>query len=295
MKANTASRVCLDVGLDQSNFSHNCGSAPPPSRIETMASHTGSLIRFDSERLSVWSRSGAKRFFDCACATLSLPILIPVFLVIALAIRLTSAGPILFRQKRMGRYGRCFTIVKFRTLSHRNDIAHQAVTTTSNQSFTPVGPFLRRWKLDELPQIWNVLVGDMSLVGPRPKLPEHQVSRLHCRPGITGAATLSFAREESALARLPKEKVNAIYHEFILPAKHSIDREYMARASFLSDLKLLMNTVLRRWDNAFIEGMLLKNLQIRPDGGGDRSIRGSEILSDTQQIKMRVEKRFSEA
>ena len=205
--------------------------------------------------LSPWSRSNAKRIFDCACVLLALPLLIPIFLLIALAVRLTSSGPVLFLQERMGRSGRTFTIFKFRTLIHSAEIEHHAVTTAANQRFTPVGPFLRRWKLDELPQLLNVLLGDMSLVGPRPKMPEHLVSVIPCRPGITGAATVAFAREERALAHLAKEQLDDCYHTVILPAKHSLDAQYMARATFLSDLNLIVNSVLRRWDESILDSL----------------------------------------
>lgn len=116
--------------------------------------------------MSPWWLSGAKRLFDCTCVLLVLPLLIPVLLVIALAVRLTSHGPALFLQKRVGRCGQTFTILKFRTMIQATDFAHHAVTTSGNQHFTPIGPFLRRWKLDELPQLLNVLVGQMSLVAP---------------------------------------------------------------------------------------------------------------------------------
>ena len=215
-----------------------------------------SSIHLVRSRVSAWSHSNAKRLFDCAAVIPVLPFVAPAFLLIGLAVWLTSKGPVLFMQRRMGRNGRTFTIVKFRTLEHNRGKAHQTVTTADNQRFTPVGPFLRRWKLDELPQLWNVLKGDMSLVGPRPKLPEHQIGELRCRPGITGAATLAFAREESFLTRLPKHELDCCYHEKILPAKHQIDVEYMARATFSSDFKLLVNTVLRRWDTTVMESVL---------------------------------------
>lgn len=207
-------------------------------------------------RISPWTRSSAKRLFDCICIVPVLPLLIPILLIIALAVRLTSSGPALFMQRRMGRNGRSFTIFKFRTLEHREGRSHQSITTADNQCFTPIGPFLRRWKLDELPQLWNVLKGDMSLVGPRPKLPEHQIGELQCRPGISGAATLAFAREEGFLARIPKHSLDEYYREKILPAKHQIDTEYMSRATFASDFKLLIDTVLRRWDTSVMEGVL---------------------------------------
>jgi lipopolysaccharide/colanic/teichoic acid biosynthesis glycosyltransferase len=147
---------------------------------------------------------------------------------------------------------RSFTILKFRTMEHLESGAHHSVTVEGNQRFTLIGPFLRRWKLDELPQLFNVLAGDMSLVGPRPKLAEHQLSELCCRPGITGAASLLFACEERVLACVPVGSMDALHHSVILPVKHQLDREYMARATFLSDLRLIINTVLRRWDGSAI-------------------------------------------
>jgi lipopolysaccharide/colanic/teichoic acid biosynthesis glycosyltransferase len=150
----------------------------------------------------------------------------------------------------MGRHGESFTILKFRTMPFRKHTSDRpAVTTSINQRFTPVGPFLRRWKLDELPQIFNVIRGDMSLVGPRPKLPKHQSTSLTCRPGITGRATVVFAREEVALSSVPNGHLDSYYHGVVLPLKHALDNEYMARATFISDLKLIIKSVLRRWDD----------------------------------------------
>jgi lipopolysaccharide/colanic/teichoic acid biosynthesis glycosyltransferase len=228
------------------------GRAPAGDFASTARSSPYLVIR----RLSPWSRSGGKRLFDCVSVLLVLPLLVPVLLAIALAVRLTSSGPVLFLQERMGRHGRTFTILKFRTMIHTTDKAHHPVTTVGNQLFTPVGPFLRRWKLDELPQLLNVLWGDMSLVGPRPKMPEHLVSDFPCRPGITGAATIAFAREEMILDRVPKHQLNAFYHKVVLPAKRRLDARYMARATFLSDFKLLVDSVLRRWDSTVMEELL---------------------------------------
>ncbi len=207
-------------------------------------------------KLSSWSRSRVKRLFDCVCVIPLLPLLIPICLAITLAVRLTSTGPAFFLQRRMGRYGRSFIIVKFRTIVHSTDIVHQLVTTESNQRFTPIGLFLRRWKLDELPQLMNVLWGDMSLVGPRPKVREHRLSVLPCRPGITGAATIAFAGEETVLDRISQPDLDSWYQSVILPAKRRLDSEYMARATFFSDFKLIVKSVLRRWDNSAIEQLL---------------------------------------
>lgn len=203
--------------------------------------------------LSSWSGSGFKRVFDILCVVLVSPVLLPIVAVIALANRLTTRGSAFFFQKRTGQNRRTFTIVKFRTMERRERGTNHHITTTENQCFTPLGPFLRRWKLDELPQLFNVLAGDMSLVGPRPKLPEHQLGNLCCRPGITGAATIAFAREEEVLAALPVNYLGLYYHSIVLPAKLHLDTEYMSRATFLSDLKLIADTALRRWDTSVIE------------------------------------------
>jgi lipopolysaccharide/colanic/teichoic acid biosynthesis glycosyltransferase len=227
-----------------------------PDVVCSLAPAAGSSQYLSGKRLSPWSRSSAKRLLDCACVVPALPLLVPVLLAIALAVRLTSSGPVFFLQKRMGRRSRTFTILKFRTMIVATDKAHPAITTTDNQRFTPVGPFLRRWKLDELPQLLNVLIGHMSLVGPRPKMPEHIVTNLPCRPGVTGAATIAFAQEEMVLARVPKHLLDTYYHAVVLPAKRKLDAEYMSRATFLSDLRFIINSVLRRWDSSVMEGML---------------------------------------
>lgn len=208
------------------------------------------------QQLSAWSRSGAKRVFDCGCIALTLPVLIPILLAVATGVCLTSPGPVLFLQKRVGRRGRVFTIVKFRTMLHEADVGYHAVSTTENQPFTLVGPFLRRWKLDEFPQIFNVLLGHMSLVGPRPKIPEHEKVEIPCRPGITGAATVAFAREDALLERIPSHRLDDVYHAVILPAKRKLDAEYMNRATLASDLRLILNSILRRWDTSLAEQLL---------------------------------------
>jgi lipopolysaccharide/colanic/teichoic acid biosynthesis glycosyltransferase len=196
----------------------------------------------------------------------------------------------------MGRHGRVFTIVKFRTLTHccaQN--AHQAVTTAANQRFTPIGRFLRRWKLDELPQLWNVLAGDMSLVGARPKLPIHQLGELESRPGITGAATLAFAREETILARLPVGDLNGYYNDVILPIKHAIDQEYMARATFASDFRLLVNTVLRRWDSSLMENLLSEALLSEEDRIPAAVVTRSRVSMIAPDRRLNPEEQLTEA
>lgn len=192
--------------------------------------------------MSAWSRSRAKRLFDFICVSAALPILIPALLLVALVVGLTSGGPVLFRQRRVGCGGRPFTVVKFRTLDG------QPGDGSGRQQFTAIGRTLRIWKIDELPQLLNVLAGDMSLVGPRPKMREYELGNPTCRPGITGAATIVFAREEELLEQMVRLRSADTYRAVIMPAKHRLDSEYMARATFLSDLRLLLGTVLRRWD-----------------------------------------------
>ncbi|MFZ1085454.1 MAG: sugar transferase [Terracidiphilus sp.] len=266
--------------------SYDGGDLPgvlPPTPIAGSKDHSQPFLVV--RHLSPWSRSRRKRIFDCACVLPALPLLLPFMLAISLAVRMTSSGPALFRQKRMGLHGRAFTILKFRTMLLATDKAHHAVTTAGNQRFTPIGSFLRRWKLDELPQLLNVLWGDMSLVGPRPKMPEHVISDLPCRPGITGAATIAFAREESVLDRVPRHHLDAYYYSVVLPAKRHLDAKYMAHATFFSDLKIIIDSVLRRWDNSIMESLLYG--AFKPEDRGIVSrMPGAEVALNRAARKM---------
>ncbi|HEV2136764.1 MAG TPA: sugar transferase [Terracidiphilus sp.] len=200
--------------------------------------------------LSPWSHSAAKRVFDCLCVLAALPVLLPAMLLLAIAVLATSRGPVLFRQKRMGLDGHLFTIIKFRTLHD------ERYAGAISRQFTAIGQWLRRWKLDELPQLFNVLMGDMSLVGPRPKMREYELANPTCRPGITGAATLVFAREEELLECSLPLRSPETYRAVVMPAKLRLDTEYMERATFLSDVKLLVRSVLRRWDRARLQALV---------------------------------------
>jgi lipopolysaccharide/colanic/teichoic acid biosynthesis glycosyltransferase len=200
------------------------------------------------EPLSAWSVSSAKRVFDVFVIVLLSPALALLLLVIALAVRLSSPGPVFFRQTRVGCAGVRFTIFKFRTMresaADRRDVVASAVTG----QITPLGRTLRWLKFDELPQLINVLRGEMSLVGPRPKIASHQQSLFYCRPGVTGPATLAFAREDVLFARIPAESLETYYRDVVLPLKNEIDSAYMARATFGSDLRLLLRTAFRSWE-----------------------------------------------
>jgi lipopolysaccharide/colanic/teichoic acid biosynthesis glycosyltransferase len=179
--------------------------------------------------------------FDVLIALLTLIIFSPLMVLVAALVRLTSKGPILFRQTRMGRNGHTFQIYKFRSMSISEP--GPAVTKAGDSRLTTIGDFLRRAKLDELPQLVNVLKGDMSLVGPRPKLPHHQIYTLRVRPGVTGAASLAFRNEERLLHHIPEHALDGCQINFLMPLKRALDDEYMAKASFLSDLTLLFRTV----------------------------------------------------
>jgi lipopolysaccharide/colanic/teichoic acid biosynthesis glycosyltransferase len=197
--------------------------------------------------LSAWSRSGAKRFFDVALVVASLPIVAPACLLIAIAIRISSRGPVFFVQRRVGLHGAPFSIVKFRTMTHRARGHKICITTIRDDQITSVGRVLRALKLDELPQFFNVLRGEMSLVGPRPRVPKQPLGRIDCRPGITGAASLAFAREEMLLAGIPAHQLPQYYASRVIPLKQRLDEAYMLRATFVSDLNLLFLTVFKVW------------------------------------------------
>ena len=244
----------------------------------------GRVAPAQPDRLSQWVRSGAKRLFDAVCVLGLLPIALPLALLIALAVRATSHGPALFRQQRMGRGGRVFTVFKFRTMPvAQPGTARTGLTTTNNQGFTPIGPFLRHWKLDELPQLANVLLGDMSLVGPRPKLPCYETGHLPCRPGLTGFATVVFAREERAMALLPIAEVEAYYLAIVKPFKQRLDADYMARATLFSDLELILRSVFRRWNDVALTALPPWTTKLTPELHGVTAVTANPAMLDPEQ------------
>lgn len=165
----------------------------------------------------------------------------PAMAITALLVRATSSGPVLFRQRRAGRYRVPFMLYKFRSM-HVNSEPGSPLTVDGDPRITRVGAFLRRYKLDELPQLWNVLRGDLSLVGPRPKLPHLEALDLPYRPGVTGIATLAFRNEERILSEVPDAHVRAFYDHCVKPRKAHLDQHYMRRATLWSDLGLLWKT-----------------------------------------------------
>ncbi len=192
-------------------------------------------------------------------ALLLLVMLLPVFIMIALVITVPGwvhppsrkPGPMFFTQKRVGRHGRLFTIIKFRTMVPHTDV--NTVTAANDHRITKAGAFLRKWKLDELPELINVLVGDMSFVGPRPDVPGYadlltgpEREILSLRPGITGPASLKYYHEEEILAGCenPKE-----YNDHVIyPDKVKINLKYLGRYNLMEDLKIIFYTLIRKKD-----------------------------------------------
>lgn len=185
-----------------------------------------------------------KRLFDVAASLGAIVVLSPLFALIALAVKLTSAGPVFHRGERIGRGGAPFRILKFRTM--RVDAGGPAITSRDDARVTPLGRVLRRWKLDELPQLVNVLRGDMSIVGPRPEAPEYvrlytgdERRVLAIRPGITSPASLRYRHEESLLSG---DDWHERYVNEIMRDKLRDDLSYIDSRTFLGDLRLIART-----------------------------------------------------
>src|ERR1700729_653737 len=192
---------------------------------------------------SAWSVSALKRAIDLTFAAVALLLFWPLLLLAAILVRYKSPGPVIFRQKRVGRDGVLFTVFKFRTMSIDAQDDGPSLTKRGDPRVTRFGGFLRKYKLDELPQLVNVLRGDMSLIGPRPKLPHHEMMvNMPFRPGLTGAATLAFRCEEEMLQDIPEEELEAYNRRMINPLKARIDWDYMSESTLMSDFELLYRT-----------------------------------------------------
>ena len=192
----------------------------------------------------------AKRLFDIAFALLALLLLGPLLLLVALWVRLDSPGPVFFRQQRVGRTGQLFDIYKFRTMQTGAEAMGPQITVGEDARITHAGAWLRRSKVDELPQFINVLRGDMSVVGPRPEVPRYvaqypadvRETVLSVRPGITDLASIEFRDESALLAR--SSDPERTYVEQILPAKLRHAQEYVRTRSLWLDLRIIARTVL---------------------------------------------------
>lgn len=198
-----------------------------------------------------------KYLFDRTFSLFGLIFLSPVLLVVALLVRLKMPdGPVIFRQQRIGRHGKLFTMYKFRTMT----VSHSGstVSVAGEQRITSLGAVLRKYKLDELPELWNVLKGDMSFVGPRPDVPGYADKLqgddrliLDLRPGITGPASLKYANEEEILAKV--DDPIAYNDAVIFPDKVRINLDYYRNHTFWGDIRLIFQTVFRSYELAEIQ------------------------------------------
>lgn len=188
-----------------------------------------------------------KLVFDRGASLFGLIFLFPVLLVIALLIRIKMPdGPVIFTQKRVGQHGRLFTMYKFRSMMINH--SGSSISVQGESRITPLGAKLRKYKLDELPELWNVLIGDMSFVGPRPDVPgyadklEGENRRvLLLKPGITGPASLKYRNEEELLAQ--QEDPQKYNDEVLFPDKVRINIEYLDHWSFWNDIKIIIYTI----------------------------------------------------
>lgn len=188
-----------------------------------------------------------KRIFDIISSLFGLILLLPFMIIIAILIKLDSKGPIFFKQVRVTKNGREFKIFKYRTMRVGSDKFSQ-ITVGKDSRITKVGDFLRKYKLDEIPQLINVLIGDMSLVGPRPEVPkyvalytEEQREILKVRAGITDYASIEFSNENDILAN--EADPEKAYIEKIMPRKIELNKKYLSEISVMTDIKIILLTI----------------------------------------------------
>jgi lipopolysaccharide/colanic/teichoic acid biosynthesis glycosyltransferase len=187
-----------------------------------------------------------KRLFDVCVSAVALIVLAPLLALVAIAVKFTSPGPVLYSSKRIGRDGHPFTLYKFRTMG-AGSAAGPSITAAGDQRITPLGRLLRRSKIDEIPQLFNVIKGDMSLVGPRPEVeryvalytPEQRLV-LAVKPGITSPASIAYRNEESLLSGADWERQ---YVDHVMPDKLRRELEYLSRRTLWSDIRLILETV----------------------------------------------------
>lgn len=215
-------------------------------------SETSGAARGAGGDLDFASEFTAKRLYDIFFSFLGLLLLSPLFLAIAVLVKIADGGCVLYRQSRVGQGGREFWICKFRTMVYAAEKAGPSVTKDGDGRVTWIGRILRKAKLDELPQLWNVLTGDMSLVGPRPEVPRYvqhytpeQRRILNHKPGITDLASLCFRDEEALLANA--EKLEEFYARHCIPRKLELNQDYAERANLLSDTWVILQTICPYW------------------------------------------------
>ena len=203
-----------------------------------------------------------KRFFDCIVSGLAIFVIWPIGLVLAVILRFTGEGEIFYRQKRIGRYGKPFEILKFATmLKDSPNLGTGTITTKGDPRVLPLGKFLRKTKLNEIPQLWNILIGDMSIVGPRPLtidardyIPAEILDEIQdVQPGLTGIGSIIF-RDEETIIHESGEDYHKFYQMEIAPFKGEVELWYKQNRSFFVDLKIILSTA---WVVVFSDSLRL--------------------------------------
>ncbi|MBN1039753.1 sugar transferase [Clostridium botulinum] len=191
-----------------------------------------------------------KRIFDFVCSTLGIIILSPIFILISIMIKTGSDGPVFFKQIRVGEDGKDFEILKFRTMVVDAEKLGKQITVGNDNRITKIGSFLRKYKLDELPQLINVFKGDMSLVGPRPEVPRYvkiynneQRKVLEVKPGITDLASIRYKDENALLGKA--ENPEEFYINTIMPDKLALNLEYINKSNVFFDIYIIVKTILK--------------------------------------------------
>lgn len=198
----------------------------------------------------IFDTAAMKRAFDLSLSVIGLAVLWPFLALVGLVGLLVSGPPVFFSQERVGLHGRTFKVKKFRTMRPLEGVSSASFEPGSRARVTPLGRLLRAWKIDELPQLWNVLKGEMSFVGPRPEIrrwvdayPERWRRVLVVKPGITDPASVHYRDEEEILAASPDPE--RTYRDVILPHKLDFYEEYVGRRTYLGDLRIILETLVK--------------------------------------------------
>jgi len=199
----------------------------------------------ENDAVCPWCTSRRKRCFDVALASLFLVLSAPLQILICIVVKFSGQGPVIFRQLRTGRNGRLFTIYKYRTMKDEQDGNNSFVTRANDPRITKIGGILRRTKMDELPQLINILRGEMSIVGPRPRVPSQERRISLIRPGMTGIASLMFAHEERILQTVPEDAQEQYHADILSPLKRHYDLRYSETATLSLDIEIIVRTAFK--------------------------------------------------
>ncbi|NLK95026.1 MAG: sugar transferase [Clostridiales bacterium] len=191
-----------------------------------------------------------KRIFDIIASFLGIIFLSPILIIVSICIKLDSKGPIIFKQQRVGQYQKKFNIYKFRTMVNNAESLGKQITVGGDSRITKVGGFIRKFKIDELPQLFNVLFGNMSFVGPRPEVPKYvnlysdeEKAILEVKPGITDLASLKYSNENDILAKV--EEPEKYYIDVIMKDKIKLNLEYIEKSNLFYDIKIIFKTIIK--------------------------------------------------